>query len=263
MKDPQLNPLSQRQRKLLQLGVVLMLLLFLAGYFFFFGKKNNNTQVKSTSITLKDSKLQVFDDTYTFNQFPDKIVMHYPYFLVVKPDQQKTIIYNLVEHKKEKETKEILLDYFKGDLLYSEGKVTYFNQQNLGILCEKGFIKSKEEILCIAKTDKDVVTNMLVLINTQTEKRKEIYRSQDLISALSVINNKVYLGEINLYNKKNYILINKERAEIPDVVSIIYEMKEKSYFASFKSALNKQKESYYIIDTQAQKVAEGEIVLYK
>ena len=116
------------------------------------------------------------------------------------------------------------------------------------VLCEKGFIKSSSEILCITKIDKNYVENKLVSIDVNTKKSKDVYTSKELLTDVSVINNNIYLGKIDLYTNKSSIVVNKESFEVPDVVSLIYQMNGKAYFASYKSAFNGQKESYYLIN---------------
>jgi hypothetical protein len=63
-----------------------------------------------------------------------------------------------------------------------------------------------------------------------------------------VINNNTYLGKIDLYTNKSSIVVNNDSFEVLDVVSLIYEMNGKAFFASYKSALNGQKESSYLIN---------------
>lgn len=129
MKDIELNPLNQNQRRLLQLGVSLLLGLFLIVYFFFLSKKNN-------TVYLENQNLHVFDDLITFS-YPDRLSLHYPYLLVVKPEKQITEIYNHEQKKKEKDVHEIVLDYQDGKLLYVKGQTTLIDKRDLHVLCEK------------------------------------------------------------------------------------------------------------------------------
>lgn len=262
MKDVELNPLNSNLRKLLQTGVALILVLFLVIYFIFLTKGHN--KIKNNTVYLQNGKLQVFDDSVTFNQFPDKIVFHYPYLVIVKPTQKISMIYNLEEKKKEKEIKEIALDYYKGNLLFNRGTTTFYNKQDLGLLCEKAFIKSQDEILCITKQYTNNVDNKLISIDIKTKKQKDIYSSNNLITDVSVIGNDVYFGETEFHTHKNYIYINKQKLVVPDIISLIYQMNGKPYFASFKSVLNNQKESYYLIEGDKEiKKEVGKIILYK
>lgn len=244
----ELNHLSKNQRKLLQLGVVLLLAVFLIGYFFFLNKKEPEKNIKNTSVYLKNQKLYVFDNTYSLEDYSDRVSMHYPYFLVIKPGIGTTYIYNLEQKKKEKEVKEVLLDYSSDNQLIIDGKTTRLNDQDLGILCEQGFIKSEEEILCITKKDVNAVQNKLVSINPKTKKSKDIYTSNGILSDVSVINGKTYLGEIDTHNNKNHILVDKNPIGVPNIINLIYEMNGRPYFAAFKSELNQNTESYYLIN---------------
>lgn len=262
MKDIELNPLNANLRKLLQFGVALILVLFLVVYFVLLSSKQN--KVKNNTVYLQNGKLQIFDDSATFNQFPDKLAFHYPYLVVVKPTQKMSTIYNLENKKQEKEVKEIVLDYHKGNVLFNRGATTFYNKQDLGILCEKGFIKSQTEILCVTKQYKNYVENKLVSINIKNKETKDLYSSNNLITDVSVIENTIYFGEAEFQNHKNYVYINKEKVEVPDIVSLIYQMNGKPYLASFKSALNNQKESNYLIEnSRVLKQEEGKMVLYK
>lgn len=247
MTDIQLNPLNSNQRKLLQIAAALMLVVFLV-IFFVVSRKNQSITVKNNTVYLQDSKLYLFDEVIPVNQYPDRIVFHYPYLMVVKPGQQLSLVYNLETKVKEQEIKQSLLDYFNGNSLYDVGSSTYFNKQDLGVLCEKGFIKSNTEILCITKVNKNNIENKLISIDINSKKNKDLYVSKGLLTDISVINGNTYLGEMDLYTKKSYVLINNESLETPDVVSLIYQMGGKVFFASYKSAFNGQKEGYYLIE---------------
>lgn len=264
MKDIEVNPLNKNQRRLLQLGVALILSLFLIGYFFFVNKKETEPTLKNPTVYLQDSILFAFDDTYSLAQYPDRVSLHYPYLLVIKPTQNITYIYNLEQKKKEKEVSEILLDYTNNTQLYSKGKTTYLNDQDLGILCEKGFIKSPEEVLCLAKSNVNAVQNKVVSINTTNKKSKDLYTSKGILSDIKVINGKTYMGEIDTFNHKNHILVDGKTIGVPNIVSLIYEMNEKPYFTAFKSELNQNTESYYLIEeSMVVKQESGKIYLYK
>ncbi len=260
--------LTTTQRKMLQVGVVVLLALFL-GVFFFLRREKNEEQptpkLKNTTVYLQDSKLQVFDDTYSLVEYSDKVSIHYPYLLVTKPALQTTYIYNLDQKKKEKEVKEVLLDYSENNQLYTKGKTTLFNSVDLGVVCQKGFIKSTDEVLCITNLSKDGVPNMLITINLKTVKNRDLDISQTgILTDLKVINNKIYLGEIDLNTNKSRILVDKQPIDVPNIVSLIYEMKQKPYFASFKSELNKNTESYYSIEENKATKQEGnKIYLYR
>ncbi len=262
MNDIELNPLNSNLRHLLQAGVALLLVLFLAVYFIFINKGQN--KVKNTTVYLQNGKLQVFDDSIPFIQFPDKIAFHFPYLVVVKPTQKISLIYNLELKKKEKEIKEIVLDYYKNNVLFNKGAMTFYNKQSLGVLCEKGFIKSQDEILCVTKQQINEANNKLIIISVKSKIQKDIYFSSNLITDVSVIGNDTYFGEVNINTRKNYVYVNNQKREATDIVSLIYELDNKPYFASFKSVLNNQKESYYLINRDGTVKKEGgNVLLYK
>jgi len=262
MTDIKLNPLNTNQRRLLQLGAALLLVIFLT-IFFVVSRKSQNITVKNNTVYLKDAKLYIFDEVIPINQYPDRIVFHYPYLVVVKPEQQKSLVYNLETKVKESDIKQLVIDYFKSDSLYNVGNSTFFNKQDLKILCEKGFIKSSSEILCITKINKNNVENKLVSIDINTKKSKDVYTSKELLTDVSVINNNTYLGKIDLYTNKSSVVVNKDNFEVSDVVSLIYQMNGKAHFASYKSAFNGQKESYYLMEkNQTVKQENGKILLY-
>ncbi|OGK59338.1 hypothetical protein A3I56_02505 [Candidatus Roizmanbacteria bacterium RIFCSPLOWO2_02_FULL_43_10] len=257
MKDIELNPLTKGQRKLLQLGIILILGIFLIGYFFLVSKRNS-------TVYLENQNLHVFDDSITFT-YPDRLSMHSPYLLVVKPEKQITYIYNLEQKKKEKEVKEIALDYQNGKLLYVKGATTFIDTQDLGVLCEQGIIKSEQELLCVTKVNPNSIQNKLISIDLETKKQKDIYISQNIISDVNFIDKSYYIGEIDFKNNKSYLVINGSKPiKSPNIVSLIYEMNGGVYFASFKSALNQEKESYYaVIENKAAKQEDNKIYLLK
>lgn len=263
MTDIKLNPLNTNQRRLLQLGAALLLVVFLT-IFFVVSRKSQSVTIKNNTVYLQDAKLYLFDEVIPINQYPDRIVFHYPYLVVVKPEQQKSLVYNLTTKVKESEIKQVVLDYFNGDSLYNVGNSTFFNKQDLKVLCEKGFIKSNSEILCITKKDRNNVENKLVSIDVNTKKSKDIYTSKELLTDVSVINDTTYLGKIDMYNNKSSVVVNKDSFEVPDVVSLIYQMNGKTYFTSYKSAFNGQKEGYYLVDGgNSVKQEDGKIILFK
>lgn len=242
MKNISLNSLNSNQRKMLQVGVVILLAVFLIVYFFF----QLNGAAKNNEVILEDSKLQVFDDSYTFNGYPDKILIHYPYFLLVQAEKPLTIVYNLETKQKEKEAKDVLLDYYKGNIVYNK-KDSYFNEKNLGEFCDSAFIKSTKEVLCITKRSRDSVDNMIISINPEKPNLwKRVYQSDNILTAVSVIDNNLYVGEINFKTKQNYISINGKALPVESSVNVIYEMDGKPYFLSLKNIYNDQARHYVI-----------------
>lgn len=262
MKDIQLNPLNSNQRRLLQFGVVIALGIFLAGWFYFTKQPSLETEIKNNSIYIQNSILYAFDDTYNIAQYPNRVSVHYPYLLVIKPTEQITHVYNLTEKTKE-DFQEVLLDYADGFKLRNDGKFTFLNDKDLGVLCEKGFIKNELEVLCLTKVNPNTVENKLVSIDIATNKQTEIYVSQNLVTDFSVINDTVYVGEIDLYNKKNYLIMGKEKIEVPSVVNLIYEMDGKPYFATFEGELSEEEVYYQINQNLPIKVEDGKVFLLK
>ncbi len=264
MRDIELNPLNHNQRKLLQFGIVLIVALFVLGFFAFMNRKTNLLGPKNNTVYMQDSKLYVFDDVYNLQQYPDRVLMHYPYLLVIQAEKPLTTVYNLETKKKEKEYKDILLDYYQGNIIYNR-KTSYYNQVDLTRLCDNAFIKNTQEVLCIAHDNEDSVNNELYWVRTDNPKHwKQLYNSQRILTALSVINNNIYLGEIDFKTKQNYITINNKSMPVNNIVSLVYQMKNQSYFASLKSNLNNQKENYYIIENnKAVKMPNSKIVFYK
>ncbi len=260
MKNKEINTLDVNQRKLLRLGVALILIIFLVVYFLVQGRMNKQ-QIDDT-VMLQESKLQIFNDKFNLKQYPDRVFIHYPYFLVIQADKPRTTIYNLNTKAKVKEIKDVLLDYYDGNIVYNKQE-TYFNDKSLGVYCEGAFIKTKE-VLCITRVSRDSVDNRLISINLKNGLEKSVYQSENVLTTVSVINNDLYVGEINIRTKQNYLSINKKLMPVSDIVSVIYPLNSQPYFASFQSALNNQKENYYIIkDDSADKVQNDKIIFYK
>lgn len=253
MKDVALNPLSKKQRKLLQWGVVLILCAFLVAYFLFQEQKN-------TSVFVDDQQLHAFDEIMPL-EYPNRIELHEPYLLVVQPEEQLTHIFNLEDLEIEKTVKEIVLDYQDGKLLYMKNDSTFLDELDLGILCEKGLIKSATEVLCVAKVHPDTVTHKLVSINLQTMVQKNVYVSKNIITELGLSKGKYVVGELNTYNKKNFLIMDGQSFEVSSVVNLIFEKQGRLYFASFKGALNPKEAYYEIVDNQAIK-QEGNILIF-
>jgi len=261
MKNIVLNKFDANQRRLLQIGVILILILFLSAYFFMQWK--DKSLLGNNGVYLEETQLHVFNDTYTFNGYPDRILVHYPYFIYIQGNKPLTTIYNLETKKKEKEVNEILLDYYKGNIVYNK-KETYFNDKNLGEFCDSAFIKKSDEILCITKQSQNYIANMLININPETPNLwKRDYQSDNVLTTVSVINGELYLGEINFETKQNYLTVNGQTIPVETPVNMIYEMGGKPYFVSLKGTLN-QNNSFYRIDSdKIEKAEDNKVILYK
>lgn len=254
--------LNKSLRRKLQFGVVLLLVLFILG-FFFMNKKISPVGPVNKTVYLENSNLHVFDDIYTLKPYPDKILMHYPYLLIVQADKPLTTIYNLETKTKEKEFKDILLDYYQGNIVYNR-KTSYFNDKDLDKYCDYAFIRSETDILCITKQNREGIENNLIKINPeQPNLWIQVYQSKNLLTTVSVINNEIYTGEIDIETKQNYLSVNKKLIQVDNTVNLIYPMEGKPYFASFKSELNNT-ESYSLIESSNSIKQEGNrIYLYR
>lgn len=262
MSETELNPLNIKQRRLLQYGVVFVLVAFLVVYFAVTARKQPQ-RPKNTTVYIENSQLQVFDDKYSLETYPDKVLMHYPYLLVIQASKQKTIIYNLEIKSKSDEVDKLLLDFDGNNSLYNSGKNTFINKENLNVFCDLGFIKNPNEVLCVTKVDPNFAENKLMNIDVATKKQKDIYIPKNLITAISVINGTIYTGVSDLYTHKNYLMVDDKRVEFPDVVSFIYQMGSKPYVGSLKSAFNGNKESYYQLkDTKVVKQISNRVYLF-
>jgi len=261
MKNIQLNKLDASQRRLLQFGVILILLMFLVAYFVI--QRKSIPIIGNNEVSLEKSKLTIFNDIYTFNGYPDRILIHYPYFLLVQGNKPLTIIYNLETKQKEKEIQDILLDYYDGNIVYNR-KETFLNDKSLGEYCDAAFIKESNEILCITKWSSDSFDNLLLSIDPEKPNlARNIYQSDNILATVSVINNDLYVGEINFETKQSYLSINKKTIPVDNIVSLIYPKDEKPYFASFKSELNNNTQSYYLINSnQIVKQGDGKLIFF-
>ena len=256
--------LTQKQRRYLQLGVIALLCIFLAVYFIFFTKKTpTEPEVKSTSVYIENSVLYAFDDTISIAQYPNRASMHYPYLLVIKPAEKRTVIYNLNERQKATELSEAILDYTPEGVLKNDGKTSLYNDKDLGILCDDGFIKSQVKVLCLTKVNPNNVENKLVSIDLTTNKKKDIYVSKNVITDFSLINDQVYIAELDLFTKKNSILVNNQKIESPTTVSLFYQMDGSPYFVSLKSELNGNVEQYYLIESDKVTQQQDKIYLLR
>ncbi len=257
------NILTKSQRRLLQFGVVVMLALFLGVWFYFIRPDNSDLGLQNETVYIEDSTIHVFDDIYSLEEYPNRIALHYPYLMVIRPNQQVTHVYNLPEKKKEKDIPEAILDYWQGNILKNEGASTFYNEQDLEVLCEKGFIKSEQEILCLTKVNPNTVENKLVSINLETNRQQDLYVSRDLITDFSVINDVVYMGEIDLFNENNYLIIDGERISVPSVVSLIYQMDGQAHFATLKNALSEEDINYVVVDGKINQIETNTIYIFK
>lgn len=249
--------LTDERRTQLKKIVIICLIAFLLVYgiylyFKYFNHENNPKEVKEyNSIIFKQPNLQIFSYKETLKMYPDRVLMHYPYFLVVKPDEFKTTIYNIDTKKKEKIVPEIVLDYFNGNTVYNkQGINTYYNDKKLGLLCDQAFIKSETDILCITRPDKNQIYNKLISINPKNLDQKVIYKSQNVLTAMYFEKENLYIGEYNFETNKSFLTVNNKSIPASDLINVIYPMNYSIYLASFKSQRNNLRGSYSILDSK-------------
>ncbi len=262
--------LSEEKRSQLKKIVIICLLAFLFVYGIFmylkYTKASGSTENRSAngSIVFTQPTLQIFDYKDTLNLYPDRVLMHYPYFIVVKPESWKSDIYNIETKSKEKSLPQIALDYYKGNTVYNkQGYETYYNNKSLKVLCDQAFIKSSAEILCISRPDVNSVNNELILINIQTLKKGIVYKSENVLTALYFDKDNLYIGEYNFEAQKAYLVVNGERISALDLINTIYPINGKIYLASFKSKRNNLKETYAVYSMRKKAIdgmGKGKIV---
>ena len=248
-----MNNLSTEKRKQLKILLILVAIIFFIAYgtmmyLKYAEKPTRNTPKVKQGVVFDQPKLQFFQISQQLNVYPDRIAVHYPYLIIVHPDKLRSEIYNMETKQKEKEVQEVVLDYYKGDLVYNkQGYLTYFNKTNLEIICDQAFIKSKTEVLCITRMDQNKQGNKLISINPQTHAQTDVYESQNVLTAVYFDKSRIYVGEYDFVTNRAYVTVNNKTTESPDLINMFYPMGDKFYAASFKSLRNKQTESYYEI----------------
>ncbi|HUQ85054.1 MAG TPA: hypothetical protein VM077_01915 [Candidatus Limnocylindrales bacterium] len=269
-----MNNLSTETRNHLKVAVLLFVILFFViyGVVMYFKYTSDNTQSKSAknnTVIFNQPKLTFFSLEESLSLYPDRITIHHPYLIVVRPDAWKSEIYNINTKKHEKVVNEVFLDYFNNNSVYNkQGSETYFNKKSLKILCDRAFIKSSTEVLCVYRPDKNKQDNRLISINTQNLTQRDLYSPQNVITAIYYEKDTLYVSEYDFAMQKASIMVNNMSTSIEDLVNVIYPLNNKFYAASFKSLRNKKTESYYeisISDTSiATKLVErGKILFYK
>jgi hypothetical protein len=212
-----------------------------------FKQDNQKDTVLNNTVVFEQPKLRIFDETRYINQFPDTIHIHYPYFIVVVPENTKqiTTVYNLIEKKEVASYNDTVLDYDNGSFLYNyHGGNTYYNGKNLNVHCKQGFIKSNKEILCVVQNEDNPLFNDLISINPQSLSEKTLYSPQNAITAVYYNNNTLYVGEYNYTTSQPYISINYKKGEVKNYLDIIYPINNIMYAATFKNDNNKLTASY-------------------
>lgn len=236
-----------------------------------FSEEKTEPQVRNNLVVFAQPKLAIFDTTRYINEFPDTVRMHYPYMLVIVPEDKKkiTTVYSLDAKKEVAALHDIALDYGNGKFLYNyHGGETRYAEKALGVSCTQGFIKNEREILCIMAKGNDPLENKLISIDPQTLEKKEIYSSANLLSTVSVIDGKLYIGEQNIETEKYYLVVGQQIMESSTPIDLIYPMQGKVYFATFKTVATKRAAAFYEVIMQQGKqklspVEKGRIVLYQ
>lgn len=256
-----MNELTDERRYQLKIAVVLIAIFFLIIYGTVMVLKytNQSQQEKQTNnkpqVVFQQPTLTFFEYKKQLNLYPDRIMIHYPYLIVVKPDEFRSEIYNMATKRREKGLNEIVLDYLKSDVVYNkQAYTTLFNKKDLGLLCDRAFIQSTTKILCITRPDQNKQENKLIEINPETLKQKDIYTSQNVLTAIYSDKNTIYIGEYDFAKNKAHITVNGKTALIDDLVNVIYPMGDNMYAASFKSLRNNQTEKYYKINLSKNKI---------
>lgn len=231
--------------KKIKIAIIVGIVLFFGILFIYnlaklgtFKQDSQTLAVLNNRIVFEQPKLSIFDETRYINQFPDTIHIHYPYFIVVVPEdtKQMTTVYSMDTKKQIAVFNDIVLDYANGHFLYNyHGGNTYYNGKNLNVHCNQGFIKNDTEILCVTQNITNPLFNDLININPKTLTQKTLYSPQDAITAVYYDNNTLYVGEYNYNTHQAYITKNGKRTKINTFVSIIYPMNNNMFIGTFKN----------------------------
>lgn len=268
---------EKENNNMIKVFVIAGIMIFFGALFVFylstlgiFAEDTNANTVRNDRVIFEQPKLSIFDETRYINEFPDTIRIHYPYLIVVVPEDTKkiTTVYSLEEKKEVATYNDIVLDYHNGNFLYNfHGGNTFFKGKDLGVHCDHGFIKGETEILCITAKTSDPQDNKLITIIPQTLAKKDLYSSQNALTAVYYDKSTLYVGEYDFTKGKAYLTINSKKTEVEYLINIFYPMQNKFYAASFKSAHNNRTESYSEIVRsknafETQLVKKGQITFY-
>ncbi len=225
-------------------------------------------EVRNNSVVFEQPKLQVFDNTEFIDSYPDTIRIHYPYFIVSKPYETKSSIYNLEQKSRVKNIDQVVLDFAGTNLVTNpQGIKTYFNNTDLGVLCLSAYIKDSSHILCVKSVGNQSMNTTLVNIDTNTKTQQVVYTpaQPSIITSVAIINGIQYLGLLDINSMKNNLVIKNKVIPVEGSVDIIYPMNNQVYFASNKKA--NQNSSYWLVNQNetsfsVSKVGEGKILFY-
>src|SRR6266851_4580443 len=121
-----MNELTDERRQQLKIALILIAIAFFVIYgtlMFLRYTKQSSTKTpteESQQVIFKQPNLKFFQYTQQLNIYPDRIAIHYPYLIIVRPDELRSEIYNMDTKRKEKEVNEVILDYFKGEMVYNK-----------------------------------------------------------------------------------------------------------------------------------------------
>jgi hypothetical protein len=268
-----MNELTTETRNKLKIGVLLIAIAVLViygivMYFKYVPTKAQEEPAENNTVVFSQPTLTFFSLQEQLALYPDRITIHDPYLVVVRPDEWKSEIYNMQNKKKEKEVNEVILDYYEGNSIYNkQGFETFFNKKNLNILCDQAFIKSSTEVFCVTRPDTNKQDNELIVINVETLAQEQVYKSSKVITAIYYNKDTLYVGEYDFAAQKASIMVNNMSSPVDDLINVIYPMQNKMYAASFKSLRNNKIESYYEIravdkKVSAKSIQSGKIVFY-
>jgi len=203
-----------------------------------FKEDQEKQTLRNDRIVFDQPKLSIFDETRYINQYPDTIHMHYPYFIVVVPEDTKqiTTVYDFNQKRAIASFNDIVLDYYNGNFLYNyHGGNTYYKGKNLGVHCTQGFIKSSTEILCVIQNSTNSLYSDLIIIDPQTLITKTLYSPQNAITAIYYDKNTLYLGEYDYNAHQAYLTINGKRSKVNTFINIIYPRENNMFIGTFKN----------------------------
>lgn len=256
-----MNDLTTETRNKLKIGVLLVVIAFfiiygIVMYFKYVPAKAQQQKVVDNTVIFSQPTLTFFSLKEQLSLYPDRITIHYPYLVVVHPDEWKSGIYNMQTKKKENDVNEVILDYFQGNAVYNrQGFETYYNKKNLNILCDQAFIKSSTEVFCVTRPDTNKQDNELLVINLETFAQERFYKPSKVITAIYYDKDTLYIGEYDFAAQKASIVVNNMSTSVNDLINIIYPMNNKFYAASFKSLRNNKTETYYELTTSNKDVS--------
>lgn len=254
------------------IGIVIIIVLFFAGLFVWylskFGGGEKAKTFQNNTIVFEQPRLKIFDETLYLNEFPDKILVHDSSVIVVKPERadQVTTVYDVNTKGQVDTHNDIVLDYLNKNFLYNKhGIQTFYNEKDLKIHCDKGFIQDTTRILCVTAKQKDPLDNKLISINPQTLEKHDLYSPQSLITAVYFANGVIYMGQTNIASKRTFLQVGDIVIPTPTQVDILFPLQGIMHYATLKSSSLQRQAAYYQIEKNNDLVLQetGRIVFYK